>query len=218
METPSAEFIKNLRDEKLRAQDARTSLTLQKMAFATTLLGLSSLKIEVAQVNTVSLFYLVPWVAIVFDFYIMGEDYSVKRIGSFLGANSRSALEHRWEHWVSRFRDPFARWAMPILTTLLLIGALLVGLPASINTNNPPLWVLIVWAAASLLVSWSMFFTFARLQRKARKSLTKETLIQRTWLWQRSCKKQNQLYIARFGKRLPYKEHNTRPKPAHKEH
>ena len=64
------DFLKSLRDEKLRAQEARNHLTIQKLTFATALIGLGSIKLDAGVVNTSLLAYLTPWVAIVFDFYI----------------------------------------------------------------------------------------------------------------------------------------------------
>ena len=106
------EFLKHLRSEKLKAEEARTTYTLRKLAYATTLLGLGSLDIDVAQITAIGpinlghLLYLAPWVALAFDLYILAEDYSVKRFGAFLWKNSPDVLERGWEEWVSENRDP----------------------------------------------------------------------------------------------------------------
>ncbi len=164
------DFLKSLRDEKLRAQEARNHLTIQKLTFATALIGLGSIKLDAGVVNTSLLSYLAPWVAIVFDFYILGEDYSVKRLGAFLQAYSSETLEHRWEKWVSEHRDPFAPWAMPILTTLIM-GAAAVVLLNTPQVSSPGL--LIGWAVATLLVSWGIFFWYRRLRKNIADSLPK---------------------------------------------
>ena len=164
------DFLKSLRDEKLRAQEARNHLTIQKLTFATALIGLGSIKLDAGVVNTSLLAYLAPWVAIVFDFYILGEDYSVKRLGAFLQAYSGETLERRWEKWVNEHRDPFAPWAMPILTTLI-IGAATLVLLSKPQVSSPGL--LIGWAAATLLVSWGIFLWYRQLRKKTSKSLPK---------------------------------------------
>jgi len=74
------------------AQEARNRLTIQKVTFATALISQGSIKLDPGVVNTTLLSYLAPWVAIVFDFYILGEDYSVKRLGAFLHAYSGETL------------------------------------------------------------------------------------------------------------------------------
>jgi hypothetical protein len=164
------DFLKSLRDEKIRAQEARSHLTIQKLTFATALLGLGSIKLDAGVVNTSLLAYLAPWVAIIFDFYIMGEDFSVKRLGAFLQAYSGETLERRWEKWVSEHRDPFSAWAMPILTTLILGAAALILLSTP-QVNTPGL--LIGWAVASLLATWGIYIGYRRLRKKATDSLPK---------------------------------------------
>lgn len=168
MPDSSHDFIDHLREEKLKAQESRSHLTVQKLAFATALLGLSFVEAKAGPINASLLFFLVPWVAIVFDFYIMGEDYSVKRIGGFLCANTTDYLEQKWEETMPKMRDPFAPWAMPILTTLLLIGSLIIGLQ-NVATAGIPLWVVIVWAAAALIISWGLFFAYRRLRAQVSK-------------------------------------------------
>ncbi len=157
------EFLKHLHDEKLKAEEARTTFTLQKLAFATALLGIGSLNIRVGQIDLQSLLYLVPWVALAFDFYILGEDYSVKRFGAFLGASSPNVLEQRWEKWVSRNRDPFAPVAMPILTTLLLLSAATIMWIAG-SAVSPVFWV---WLVVTSLSTWTLFAFYRRLRERA---------------------------------------------------
>ena len=121
-ESHETEFLKHIHDEKLRTLEARSEYALRKLAYTTGLLGLGSLNVKVGDIDFSLLVYLAPWVAIAFDFYIMGEDYSVKRIGTFLKTESIDHLEKQWEQWVAKNRDPFAPLAMQILTTLILIA------------------------------------------------------------------------------------------------
>jgi hypothetical protein len=132
-EKDSGEFLKHLQDEKLKTQAARSGYVTQKLAYATSLLALGSLKSGYADLSL--LLYLVPFLSIVFDLYILGEDYSVKRIGAFLGGASTDELENLWEDWVSDNRDPFAPLAIPILTTLLALAAFFA---LSLQPNNSP--------------------------------------------------------------------------------
>lgn len=162
------EFFKHLREEKLRAQDARNRLTVQKLSFATALIGLGAIQVEAGAVDTSLLAYLTPWVAIVFDFYILGEDYSVKRLGAFLSAYSAEQSERCWEEWISRHRDPFAPWAMPILTTLILIAAAFV-LGSAPRAAAPELFG--GWAALTLAAGWGTFLWYRRLRARAASDL-----------------------------------------------
>jgi hypothetical protein len=179
MDRPNeTEFLKHLRSEKLKAEEARTTYTLRKLAYTTTLLGLGSLNIDIGQVTGTGnitavgnihlglLLYLAPWVALAFDLYILAEDYSVKRFGVFLWENSPDVLEQGWEKWVSENRDPFAPIAMPALTTLLLIGAsLIIWIGGA--AEGPIFWG---WLILTPLVTWTLYVFYLWLRKRARKN------------------------------------------------
>lgn len=166
------DFLKQLHDEKLRAQEARTTYTLQKLIYATALLGIGSLSISLGQgqtnlsFNLIPVLFLVPFVALVFDFYILGEDYSVKRLGVFLGRSSSADLERRWETWIAQNRDPFAPWAMPLLTTLLTVGAGLL-LWRNLYGGGAIHWAFWPWGVASVTACWGLFFWYRHLRQRA---------------------------------------------------
>jgi hypothetical protein len=153
------EFIRHLREEKLKAQETRSDYTQKKLAYVTALLGIGVLKIEQLDLNPV--LYLVPFVAAAFDLYILAEDYSVKRIGAYLRAHSSEAVEQTWEAWVTRNRDSFALIAMPILSSLMLAGAAIIISIAS-GGNIPALYW--PWLVVGLLPSWALFFLYRRLR------------------------------------------------------
>ena len=159
------EFLEHLRSEKLKAAEARTNYALRKLAYVTALLGIGSVDIE--KFNLSALLYLVPFVALAFDLYILGEDYSVKRIGAFLGAKNSGALEQQWEQWVSNNRDPFAPVAMPILTTLAFLGAAIVIWIGS-HPGSPFFWM---WMALAWLPSWGLFVYHRRRRQDALESV-----------------------------------------------
>mgnify|MGYP000880263643 CR=1 FL=1 len=155
-ETDHAEFVRHLQAEKLQTQEARTRYTIQKLTYVTGLLGLGSLGIEATQLlDSRYLLLLAPWVATAHDFYIMGEDYSVKRIGAFLKAQGASETERTWETWIGRRRDPFAPWAMPLLTTLVYVGALLLSQGLGQPVTTGPLYRL--WMVITPIPTWASF-------------------------------------------------------------
>jgi len=155
------EFLKHLREEKLAAEELRGTYILRKLAYATALLGVGSLSIERFKLSF--LLYLVPLVAFAFDLYILAEDYSVKRFGAFLGSRSTDTLERRWEKWIAQNRDPFAPFAMPLLTTLLFLGAAAV-IWFEGSTIGPIYWW---WLALAGLPSWILFAIHGSLRRRA---------------------------------------------------
>jgi isopentenyldiphosphate isomerase len=171
-EKQDAEFSKHLHEEKLRTLEARTTYTIQKLIFVTGLLGLGSLDVKVGSVDLSFLVYLAPWLAIAFDFYIMGEDYSVKRIGAFLGNKSPENIEKQWETWVAANRDPFAPLAIPILTTLILIGSTIITYQQH-SASQEPLFIL--WMVVTFLTIWLSFFHFRWLRKRILKNVAQQT-------------------------------------------
>ena len=171
------DFLKHLRSEKLKAQESRTTYTLKKLTYATTLLGLGSLKIDIEQITTTGpmnlgcLLYLAPLVALAFDLYVLAEDYSVKRFGAFLGQNSPDALERQWEKWVSKYRDPFAPFAMPALTTLLLIAAALI-IWIGEAAKGPVFWG---WLIVTPSTTWILYLFYQWLRKRARTGAERAT-------------------------------------------
>ncbi len=169
------EFIKHLHDEKLKAQETRSMYTEKKLAYVTALLGVGTISITAFKLSAI--LYLVPFVAATFDLYILGEDYSVKRIGAFLGKRSKDTVEQAWEKWISKYRDPFAPIAMPILSTLLVVGAAIIiklvptieaaASTASTASTLDSLWFW-VWLILALLPSWGLFFFYRHLRNQVR--------------------------------------------------
>ena len=154
-------FIEHLREEKLKAQETRSTYTQKKLAYVTTLFGLGLGSISIAQFDLRLILYLVPFIATAFDLYILAEDYSVKRIGAFLGAHAADQVEKKWEAWVAENRDPFALVAMPILSTLLLAGAALTIWATSNRNVSAAFWV---WLGAAGLPNWLLFVLYQRLR------------------------------------------------------
>lgn len=165
----NSHFVDHLRSEKLRTQDARGGYSEKKLVYATTLLGVGSLGVNLGQIGSLGpvnlglLLYLVPWVAIAFDLYILGEDYSVKRIGKFLADNTADPLEKTWEAWIAKRRDPFAPLAMPVLTTLILVAAaIMLWVGGSADTS-----VYWIWIVVTASVTWGLSRFYRRVRRRA---------------------------------------------------
>ncbi len=174
---PDPAFIEHLHEEKLRTQADRTRYVAQKLAFVTGLMGLGSLGIggEPMNLDFGNLLLLAPWVATAFDLYVLGEDYSVKRIGAFLQAYGHSDIEHVWEAWVTEHRDHFAPLAMPLLTTIVLVGAAVIvsamsrtGADTVVAIGSAGFWI---WFGVTLVPSWFLYFFYRHLKRTIAGSL-----------------------------------------------
>ena len=78
--------------EKLRAEitderKLRHDLVMRKFAFLTAFIGTGAVNVlskPQTSVNFSMLLYLVPFIAVAFDLYILTEDYRIKRVGEFL--------------------------------------------------------------------------------------------------------------------------------------
>jgi hypothetical protein len=93
-------FLRGMLEEKLKSQEQRGKLVSQKLKWVSGLFFLGSIKIETignGPINLVLVLYLVPVIAIIFDLYISGEDFGVKRMGTFIRLELPEELEGKWE-------------------------------------------------------------------------------------------------------------------------
>lgn len=106
----SGDFLKELRGEIEATQVRRASYVKAKLAFVVSMIGAGS--ISIVKAETTILLYLAPFVAYIFDLYIFGEDYGIRRAGVFIEKNKETPREELlWERTVSEFRDPFSKIA-----------------------------------------------------------------------------------------------------------
>ncbi len=108
------EFIQHLREEKLAQQDRRASYVRLKFSFIIGLFSgvIISLKFDSPISNTFSLgfLYLAPLVAVLFDYYILGGDFAVKRIRAFLSEyDTEQSCEKRWDEFLRQKPKSFMR-------------------------------------------------------------------------------------------------------------
>ncbi len=71
-----------LNKEKEQAQNLRADFIKRKLAFVVGLFGLGSINI-----NSISFFqvlYIIPFISIGFDVYILVEDFKIKRFGVYI--------------------------------------------------------------------------------------------------------------------------------------
>ncbi|MFH0790226.1 MAG: hypothetical protein V2A64_01190 [Candidatus Omnitrophota bacterium] len=139
----SEDFLNNLRSEIIHTQERRSSLVRQKLTFVTSLLGLGSISFG-EKAGTSILLYIAPIIAFIFDLYILGEDFSVKRAGGFLGRKDSKASEEEkeWEKRARENRDPFSQLANPLLSILVLILSSIILFPAMKQTLIYRVWLI----------------------------------------------------------------------------
>ena len=99
--------------------------------------------------------YLVPLVAFVFDLYILGEDFSIKKIAVFIRTSPAASGEEKlWETGVDQRRDWFSYWAGP-LSSVVVLTAAAVGIKASSATIVPFLpWLIVNLLFIAFLIAY----------------------------------------------------------------
>ncbi len=151
------DFLKELRDEIGRSQDRRTTYIKYKLMFNVSLLGIGSASIINSSTNKLmisSLLYIVPLVGLVFDLYIFGEDFGVKRAGAFIKNSGEAAFtETLWEKFVEKNRDWYSYVANPVSSLLIVAGATF-----GILKSKPNLILFTLWLLVSIFFASFGFF------------------------------------------------------------
>jgi hypothetical protein len=155
------DFASKLRTEIWEAQKRRHELSMRKLAFSSGLLGVGALNITVEvnrQLDLTPLLYLVPFVAIAFDFYILDEEYGIKRTGQFLSLDTSGAgsEEKEWERFVRTHPNRLSPIASFVVTMILLTGAALALWQTSPKLRWFLLWIVFVVMIEAGLMIYSL--------------------------------------------------------------
>jgi hypothetical protein len=161
-----------LRAEITELRKLRHDLIMRKFAFLTAFMGTGAINIissSQASLNFDVLLFLVPFVAIAFDFYIFVEDYRVKRAGEFLkrlqnlpNIDESQKIEGIWEEFVTANPIKGATFAFFVVTLIYAVSSLLLLL-----TLGHKWWILACWFTVALFFeSWIL-----QSHRKLRKNL-----------------------------------------------
>ncbi len=125
----SSPFSAKLRDEMQQMQVRRHAFVMRKLSFCISLLGISAIapSVDAHMVDTATLLYLVPVVAIAFDLYIVSEDHGVKCAAAFLRLplSGASEQETQWEHFVQQHRRKFSPFSNFVVSLIMLLGSTL---------------------------------------------------------------------------------------------
>ncbi len=124
-----SEFIKRMHEEKLESQKRRAEFNIKKFLFVGSLFSVGAAKLP-EDIDLTLVLYIVPAISICFDLFILGEDYGIKRIGGFIRSHCADTVDATWEGWVGSKRDPFATFAVPLLTWLVLVASVAVMWPS----------------------------------------------------------------------------------------
>jgi len=165
----AVEFIQKLHKEIAETQLRRHKLDILKIAFITALLGFGSLKLRDLS-SFYPLLYLVPLVGVFFDLLIMGEHYSIRRIGAFIRLKSEDELEKQFERYVSRKRDKFFKNGSRCFTILSILAAMVI-----LFSIKGQLWFDYIWFGL-ILIGYFVIIIFGNQQLKELDKLTTKEL------------------------------------------
>ena len=114
------DFLKRMHEEKLASQKRRADFNIHKFIFIGALFTAGVAKLP-KEIDLSLVLYIIPFISLCFDLFILGEDYGIKRIGGFIRSNFQDSIDSTWEDWVGVRRDPFATFAVPILSIVVLV-------------------------------------------------------------------------------------------------
>lgn len=151
------DFRTHLREELLKQQDRRAEHIKSKFMFIVALGGLAgtlqSVKFEEPLAVNL-LIYSIPLVAALFDFYILGGEFAVKRIRSFLILQDLNhTSEGRWTTFLDTWPKDFMRRNRAVTTgfvDLACIGAAI----GNLIKFHSPIYHWILFTAWCFLVVW----------------------------------------------------------------
>lgn len=143
-------FLTEIYKEKITAQKRRGDLVAKKLAWVTGLLaaGIVNLKfvyagIEIFKTNSF-LVYVAPVISLVFDLYILGENYGIKRMGCFIRMTMKDTPDGNWESFVSPRRDVFSGFALFFSSMIILISSAIVLWHLNGNRDIFYYWIVIL--------------------------------------------------------------------------
>jgi hypothetical protein len=154
------DFIGELRKEIATGQERRSKYVVIKLTFIVGLFGIGS--ITISSTPLLPLIYLIPLVVFIFDLYILGEDFGVKRAGRFIRGSPYAPIEEiRWESAVHDNRDPITHIANALSSFIVIIVA---GVTLW-NSEHTSIFY-IIWSMLSvLLVMISCIYGFILVRR-----------------------------------------------------
>nr|VFJ88124.1 MAG: hypothetical protein BECKLFY1418B_GA0070995_100916 [Candidatus Kentron sp. LFY]VFJ91074.1 MAG: hypothetical protein BECKLFY1418A_GA0070994_101423 [Candidatus Kentron sp. LFY]VFK19399.1 MAG: hypothetical protein BECKLFY1418C_GA0070996_105718 [Candidatus Kentron sp. LFY] len=163
----SPSFIDHLRQEKLRQQDRRAAYIRVKFSFIIVLFSFTALlhrfsSTNVAESNQFGIghinafLYLIPIVAILFDLYILGGEFAVNRIRSFLQKHDLTgSSEELWGKFVSEKPKQFTNMNRFIVTTTIFSATILMAfINLLINSDY------VTWLDWSIFLAWLVVMMF----------------------------------------------------------
>lgn len=141
------------------AQTRVNKIQVLKISFVTSLIGFGNIKLNDSKLF-VEIFFFTPFVSVFFDFLIMGEFFSIRRIGAFIYQYPQNDKEAKYESLVNENKDNFFKFGNYGFSILSLVVSIIYikKNEAISSTTFLIIWVLIILAL--------LFFNFLHSNRK----------------------------------------------------
>ncbi|MCD4817296.1 MAG: hypothetical protein K8S23_01230 [Candidatus Cloacimonetes bacterium] len=164
----NGDFIKHLREEKLKQQDKRAIYLRAKSFFVLALFSSISalLKFSANSANNdnywipLFLIYIIPFIAVMFDFYILGGEFAVKRLRHFLRINDTNENSEKiWENHLKKWPKSFMKYNRFWVTfTINVVSILLLIMYLTLIDYSIVVIILsILWFCAIVALSFFLF-------------------------------------------------------------
>lgn len=168
-------FMKCLYEEKKIHKDHRFLFVQRKLLFIGTLLGISSLRIlnPGLAIDLDKIVYLIPFIAIAYDIFILAEDFKIKRIGFFLLEKCKFCEEEtNWENFVKINREPLAAYGTVLLTVLAFLASVVILILGSQQQSEYH----VDWSSVELLIKiMSLYIACYWILMGSNKNMNKKT-------------------------------------------
>lgn len=158
-------FLGEIYKEKITAQKRRGDLVTKKLGWVTGLLAAGIVNIKIAgngiEISTANSFlvYVAPVISLVFDLYILGENYGIKRMGCYIRMTMIDTPDGNWETFVSPRRDIFSGFALFFSSMIILISSAIVLWHLPNNSEMFYIWIVIL----SVLLIFAHISAFVQL-------------------------------------------------------
>jgi hypothetical protein len=150
-------FLERMHEEKMASQKRRGDFTIRKFIFIGALFSIGVAKLPQQQINLTRVLYIVPFISLCFDLYILGEDYGIKRMGGFVKKEYKGTMDSAWEEWVAKRRDPFAIFAVPLLSIIILVSCAAILCETESAYPRFWIWFFLLFAGTIFLNIYSLF-------------------------------------------------------------
>ena len=144
------EFFSKFRDDLHHTRQRRFQYQITKVTSLSSLVGIASLLVK--GVPLTAFLYVIPFLAIAFDFFILGESFTLRRMANFIQTYKRDLpdAEFQWETFVRANPDKLSSIANFIITVASFLGCSVILVLSNSSQN---------WFFEPLNVVWFISLT-----------------------------------------------------------